>query len=109
MPNPTVSDHLAQVSEKLGRKDDALKYSAIAVAEGEVPSEEQDSDGSAVANSRERLVRLAASASNQISQDAQPWLEQQNSFAFRILRNIREVLNSRYCGLRNRVRRRHAG
>ena len=83
MPNPTVSDHLAQISEKLGRKDDALKYSAIAVAEGEVPSEGQDSDGNAVANSRERLARLAPSsaASDQISQDAQPWLERQNSFA----------------------------
>ena len=83
LPNPTVSDHLAQVSEKLGRKDDSLKYSAIAVAEGEVPSEAQDSDGDAVANSRERLVRLAPSsaASNQISQDAQQWLERQGSFA----------------------------
>ena len=83
LPTSTVNDHLAQVSEKLGRKDDSLKYSAIAVAEGEVPSEAQDSDGEAVANSRERLARLApsSSASSQISQDAQQWLERQDSFA----------------------------
>ena len=37
MPNPTVSDHLAQISEKLGRKDDSLKYSATSCRRGSGP------------------------------------------------------------------------
>ena len=81
-PSPTVSDHLAELAEKLGRKDDAVKYSTLAVAEGQA-SAAQDSDGDAVSNSTARLLRLAPSstASNQISQNEQQWLEQQDSFA----------------------------
>src|SRR5271166_3425285 len=80
--SPTVSDHLAQLAEKLGRKDDAVKYSTLAVAGGQA-SAAQDSEGDAVSNSTARLLRLAPSstASNQISQNEQQWLEQQDSFA----------------------------
>src|SRR5260370_40443592 len=46
-PNPTVSDHLAELSEKLGRKEDALRYAALAVAAGQALSQAQDSDESA--------------------------------------------------------------
>jgi TonB family protein len=71
--SPTSCDHLAQLSEKLGRRGDSLKYSALTVATGEVLSEAQESDGDAVADSRARLVRLAPSPAvlNQVSQEAQ--------------------------------------
>ncbi len=79
--SPTVSDHLAQLYEKLGRNDDSLRYSKLAVGEGQVLLEAQDSDMDAVSNSRERLGRLAPSpaASNQ-SQDGQQRLKQQAWF-----------------------------
>jgi len=81
--SPTSSDHLAQLAEKLGRKDDSLKYSALAVAERKVPSQALDADGEAVLHSKERLERLAPSpaVSHQLSEDAQHLLEQQDSFA----------------------------
>jgi TonB family protein len=80
--SPTSCDHLAQLSEKLGRQDDSLKYSALTIARGEVLSEAQESDGDAVANSKARLVRLAPSPAtlNQVSQDAQRLLDQEDSF-----------------------------
>ena len=80
---PTSSDHLAQLAEKLGRKDDSIKYSVLTIATAETLSEAQDSDEDAVANSRERLTRLAPSsaASTQLSQEARLQLEQLDSFA----------------------------
>jgi TonB family protein len=80
--SPTNSDHLAQLSEKLGSQDDALRYSALAVAEGEGRSEANDSDVLAVSSSRERLTRLApSSVASKALQDAQRWVDQRDSFA----------------------------
>ena len=78
--NATISDHLAQLYEKLGRKEEVLGYSALAVAEGERSSEQQDSDVVAVSNSRQRQARLAPSSAD-ASQiiPAQQRLEQQDS------------------------------
>jgi len=80
--NPTISDHLAQLYEKLGRKEEAMGYSALAVAEGEDLSEARDSDVAAVSNSKQRLARLALPSADldKTSQDWQRRLGQQNSF-----------------------------
>ena len=80
---PTSSDHLAQLAEKLGRKDDSIKYSVLTIATAATLSEAQDSDEDAAANSRERLTRLELSpaASTQLSQEARLQLERLDSFA----------------------------
>lgn len=81
--NPTGSDHLAQLAEKLGQTEDSLKYSALTLAEGEVLFEAQDSDMDAIANSRDRLLRLVPSpaASKQLPEDGRLRMKQQDSFA----------------------------
>jgi TonB family protein len=56
-PDATIADHLAQVYEKLGRKDEALKYSALCIAALRDPPFPQNDELDAVANARERLAK----------------------------------------------------
>ncbi len=59
LQHPTISDHLAQVYEKLGKKDQALTYSGFTVAAGSKMDRPQDSDLEAIENARARVERLA--------------------------------------------------
>jgi TonB family protein len=56
-PDATIGDHLAQLYEKLGRKDEALKYSVLSIAAlREMPFPQTD-DLDAAANARERIAK----------------------------------------------------
>jgi tetratricopeptide (TPR) repeat protein len=61
LQHPTIGDHLAELYEKLGRKDQALTYSGLAVAALQGMEYPQSSDFEAAANSRARIDRLAPS------------------------------------------------
>ncbi|MGB9255266.1 MAG: TonB family protein [Candidatus Korobacteraceae bacterium] len=56
--DPTISDHLAQLYEKAGRKEDALKYSGYTIAALQLIDSPQQSDTDAASASRERIARL---------------------------------------------------
>ena len=56
-PDATIADHLAQVYEKLGRKDEALKYSALCIASLRDTPFPQNDDLDATASAHERLAR----------------------------------------------------
>ena len=60
-PDATVADHLAQVYQKMGRTDDALKYSALCIAAlREMPSPQTD-DFDAADAARARLAEQLSS------------------------------------------------
>ena len=56
-PDATIADHLAQVYEKLGRKDEALKYSVLCIAALRDTPFPQNDELDAADNSRERLAK----------------------------------------------------
>lgn len=68
LQHPTVSDHLAELYEKQGKKDDALTYSGLTVAALKVTKYPQESDLEAAANARARIDRLAPGAMKHILQ-----------------------------------------
>jgi TonB family protein len=81
-PNPTIGDHLAQIYEKLGHKDQALKYSSLAIAALEDQPFPPNDDLAASVDARERFARLAPSANaKQAVQDAAQILHSENSVA----------------------------
>ena len=55
----TIGDHLAQLYDKLGNHDEAVKYSGLAIAALQTTASPENSDIDAAARSRERLSRLA--------------------------------------------------
>ena len=59
LQHPTISDHLAQLYEKLGKKDQALTYSGLTIAAGSKMDHPQDSDLEATENARARIDRSA--------------------------------------------------
>jgi TonB family protein len=63
LQHPTISDHLAQLYEKLGKKDQALSYSGLTVAAAQKMDHPQDSDLEATENARARIDRLAPAGS----------------------------------------------
>ena len=60
-PNATIADHLAQLYEKLGRKDEALKYSALCIAALREAKFPQNDDLDAADDARARLARQLSS------------------------------------------------
>jgi hypothetical protein len=80
--HPTIADHLAQLYEKIGRQDAALKYSGLTIAALAAMDRPQSSDLDAAANSRERISRLALPGSaNKLLQDTAQSYSNENSVA----------------------------
>jgi len=80
--DPTVSDHLAQLYEKLGRKEDALKYSGYTIAALQLMDSPQQSDTDAASASRERIARLDPSGgSKKLLQQAAQELRDKSTVA----------------------------
>jgi len=59
LPIPTIGDHLGQVYEKAGRREDAIRIYAMAVVAAERPSRSSDKDDD-TSDAKQRLARLDA-------------------------------------------------
>ena len=81
-PNATIADHLAQLYEKLGRKDEALKYSSLCIAAlRELPFPQND-ELDAAANARERLAKqMSPEQAKKSIEDARKSLHTADSIA----------------------------
>lgn len=82
LANPTTTEHLAQLYQKLGRKDDALKYAALTIAVlHETPYPNND-DLDAVSEARDRIRALAPSMdTNKLVQDAAKLYDDESTVA----------------------------
>jgi hypothetical protein len=60
LPQPTIGDHLGQVYEKAGRKEDAIRTYSMAIASAERPSR-RSVNLDDIADAKRRLAKLAGS------------------------------------------------
>ncbi len=79
--HPAVGDHLAELYEKQGKKDESLTYSGLTVAALKTMKQPQESDIEAGANARARIDRLEPGAMKRVLQQTAQLYTDANSIA----------------------------
>ena len=93
--HPAVGDHLAELYEKQGKKDESLTYSGLTVAALKTMKQPQESDIEAGANARARIDRLEPGAMKRVLQQTAQLYTDANSIA--IPNPGRQTGRGRFC------------